>query len=261
MIQKNKHIDRATKEKEKTEMAENKVHVDLTDLDIVLFHGDNFVSNLILKFSKVESPNPEIEKYGSFSHVGVIVSKKLFPFLDAFEEGKYYILEITDTGLLSGDKTPDVLDGHTKFGTQYREFHSVIDSYPGKMAVLKWKENPTLKNEKESDEEYKARIKFMGEKSRAFHDTYYPVCYQLNPVRLLASAMPLVRYLRKFFPLSDHWKMCSDLVTTYLQHIHVISSSFNSENVIPQDFIYDNDHELDSEHLFVFPPIVVKDKH
>lgn len=113
----------------------------LRPLNLLLFSGDGFVSRTI-KLVTENVDGIDSDKYSLWSHVGVIISKEYLPNVRGLVEGQLYCWEITYTGELSGDFTPDVESGSTKFGVQIRNLHDVIKTYHGKVGVLELVKNP-----------------------------------------------------------------------------------------------------------------------
>lgn len=225
----------------------------LEPLSVVLFRGQGFFSNLIVNVEKLSNA---VSPY-RFSHCGILVTKDLFPLVKNLQPKTFYVYEMTCSGKIASDETPDIETGKPKFGVQLRDFKSVLQSYPGSIAVLKLKNNPLKVQEGETDDEYQQKVLNIIAKSQAFKDKNSGLIYQLNPIRLLASAIPYLRFLRAFFPFSKFWQMCSQTSIEYLKAVGVVPKKVASENVIPVDFIHDADGELESAKLFELPPVQV----
>lgn len=91
-------------------------------------------------------------------------------------------------------------------------------------------------------------------KLQRFADQHENTRYQLNLFRLLASAIPCLRSARILFPLSKYWMFCSQLIAQLYIDIGVLPNSVKPEDVIPQDFIYDADHQIIARDYFILPP-------
>lgn len=78
----------------------------------------------------------------------------------------------------------------------------------------------------------------------------------MNVFQMLAAAYRILRPLRYIMPLSLHWVMCSQLVAQLYKDIGVLSPNIDCRNVIPQDFIEDEENEI-AKGTFKLPPIRV----
>jgi len=227
-------------------------------LSIVLFCGKDFTSDLIKKVqSKAMEEKSHVKNYGIYSHCGVLVNKSLFPNIEALDPEKWYVFEMTMSRQVSGDPVPNAETGKGKFGLQLRDFEKVVAYYNGDVAVLKLKNNPIRKKDSETKEEYWKRLEQITEKSKQFKKDNDSINYQMNPFRLLASVFSEIRWLRTFMPFTDPWQMCSEITTSYLKAVGAFDSSINEENVVPQDFIFDEDQAL-KQTLFELPPIRIE---
>lgn len=222
---------------------------------VVLFRANELSADLISEFSV---DTEKSAKYGSWTHVGILVKGIMFDGIPNIEKDEWYIYEMTCSGKIANDITPDEQSGKGKFGVQIRKFDSVLQTYNGKIALLKPKVDLLQIANTETSKDYEKRLKIMWKTSIGFQIKNNSLSYQLNPIRLLASAMPCFRWVRLFFPFSKYWKMCSDLAITYLQAMNIIPKEIESENIIPQDFIQDQDNQFCADQFFEFPPILVK---
>jgi hypothetical protein len=92
-------------------------------------------------------------------------------------------------------------------GVQIRQLSALAKSYPGSIAIVPLLNNPAIKLETESDEDYKKRIDHISEVILKFYEDHKNTCYQFNPIQLLASAFPKLRWLT-YFGVTDDWMMC-----------------------------------------------------
>lgn len=218
----------------------------LEPLSLVLFRGDGFVSEIIMD---AESFYTDKELY---SHCGILVNTQVLEIKNGIE-GEWYVYELTCSGKIANDPTPNIETGSPRFGTQIRPLKSLLTSYPGSIAVLSLKSNPTSRAISEEDEEYRKRLlslRFKASRFKALHDGTH---YQLNLLRLLSSLVPCIRNLRLLMPFSQYWMMCSQFCASFYQSLSIIDPSINAENVVPVDFIYDSDRDL-KEGIFMLPP-------
>jgi hypothetical protein len=230
-------------------------------LDIVLFKGQQFASNLIVKVESIVDTNATTLSEGMYSHVGVVVTRDIFPFIKTkipMDPSKLYVLETTCSGWIAGDETPDVATGKCRFGVQIRELDLVLKTYVGKIAILPLRNNPSVKKNDETQDDYTKRLEFVVMGAQSFWASYDDVMYEMNPLLLLSSAFHFLRVFKVLFPISSQWQMCSSLITSFYKCLGVFPLSVETDMVMPEDFIFDEDHQVASAKLFVHPPIVIK---
>lgn len=227
---------------------------DMKPLDLLLFAGDEFVSKMI---AQVESlvVDERVTKYEIWTHVGVLINTQVCHIKNGIQ-GEWYVYEITMSGKLAGDETPDVETGNFRFGTQVRRLRDVLHTYKGEIAYCSLNNNPVLKKEDEDDSSYLNRIHVLRERITDFKKKYYNVHYQYEILRLFATAFTSLRFFRKFLPISRNWIMCSALITELYKEIGVLDDSVERENVLPQDFLgFDKDNEIPNG-MFL-PPVKI----
>lgn len=416
----------------------------LTPLSIVLFCGSDWVSKIITGISAEQMSDKEEKQFGVWTHVGILVNKEVMPFLPNIQNIEWGCLEMTCSGKLAGDPTPDLVTGKGKFGVQVRDLVGLLQTYPGKIAILplsfvpyqisdnqkihsfsttntssfeeewtylekrlsrskdkntksidpnnnnnnninqkskktesleeifktpseytsktesqnttesnktetekveksgsldkssssknvsfekhqqesknssiekkkafdenqkKLKDIGCLFDKKEGDSENFQIIVFQNEKNNmesnrenipidqkniqskspssieellnvrnqipsihllskhelvehlsSIWDRYKDIYYQLNILRIIASAVPKLRFIRKFFSKKSSWKMCSDFAASVYQDLGYLPKQMNTENVIPTDFIIDADQEI-NPHLFLPYLLIIK---
>lgn len=114
--------------------------------DIILFSGNGCISDTIRFF--------EYEKLsdGLISHVGVVVNKKVLPFVEKLEDNKLYIWEsipLMRIRNMNINPIPDI-NGNVRCGVQIRELEKVIQCsnlnnefvYIGKLKINPWTYQP-----------------------------------------------------------------------------------------------------------------------
>lgn len=233
----------------------DEIESSLEPLSIVLFCGRDLASTVIKKAEMVAMDNVlNAKKYGLYSHSGVLVNKSLFPNIESMDPKRWYVLEMTMSKEVSSNPVPNVETGSGKFGLQIRDFEQVVQHYHGDVAVLKIKENPSRRRDSETEEEFSKRFESIVNKSKQFKSENDGLNYQLNPIRLLASAFSGFRWLRVLMPFSSYWEMCSQVTVSYLKAVGAIDQSVQAENVVPEDFIFDSDGQI-QQSTFIFPPI------
>lgn len=268
---------------------------DLTPLSIVLFRGNDFISKIIGKIESLDMKDEKENIYGVWSHVGLLVNRQVMPFVPNIKNCKWAVWEMTCSGKIAGDETPDIATGKGKFGVQVRDLESVLKTYPGSVAILplkfipyankkdsnsKYNSSYEKKEEQQQEEEISSMIEIIKdplftlenpppqiilsrsdilvEKLEKLYNHYNTFHYQYNPFRLFASAFSCIRWLRKFMFTMPDWKMCSDFVASVFIDIGFMSKDLvNSENTLPIDFISDSDGEINT-HLFSSKIIILK---
>ena len=115
----------------------------LQPLDLLMFRGGDFVSASIRYLEEKMLGN------GSFSHVGIVVTRELMPWLKVLEYGEKYVWESTMSIPIGGfvEDVPDVESGKGRFGVQIRVLEDVVESYTNTEsgALVAWvplKDNP-----------------------------------------------------------------------------------------------------------------------
>lgn len=198
-------------------------------LDLVLFKGGDFVSDLI---RDLEADREHGHSRGDFSHSGIIVTTEVVTH-PAMKPGRLYIMESTATGLLGcGIKN---IDGQAFFGVQITDFDKLVEAYDGgssrtRMAVATLKSRDAVK----------------GKTLQAFWEQYRGTLYEFNILSMLCAIFPKLRFARKQFQKilgGGNWIFCSQLVCMALKAVNVYDQSINAEDVVPEDFVViaDND--------------------
>lgn len=248
----------------------NGIKGEIEPLDLLLFRGEDFVSKTIRFLEKAVLGN------GSFSHVGIVVTRELMPWLKMLKPGEKYVWESTMSIPLGGmvEDVPDIESGKGKFGVQIRFLEDVIDSYTNDEtgALVAWvplKDNPWL---------HKSNHKDIKRKVKKLHKKVGCRTYELNFLELVASLFPPLRIFRKktewvedigfgilrSFDLvegegdsesGDAFYFCSELVAYIYQKLGIISESINPNEVVPMDFLgYDRD---EMREIIEVDPIVL----
>lgn len=219
---------------------------DIKPLDLILFKGGEFVSDLIRFFEYTRLDNNWANDY---SHCGLIVTKEL---LDdpRLEDGKLYVWESTMSGKLDGGVYN--IDGKAFLGVQLRNFDDVINSYdaPATTAIAwcRLKNNPFLDDTKKED---------VKKQFAECFKTYNGIRYDLNFYSLFSALYKYLRFLRK--PIekilhTEKWIFCSELPVLVYKALGLLDASVNEKNVLPVDFItkVDSDHAI-PDYFVSFP--------
>lgn len=217
---------------------------------VVLFSGSEFVSKCIKTLEKLESNGCYSTLYKIWSHCGVLLSGEFVEHPNARLD-RWYVMEMTCSGKFANDSTVDIMTGAGKFGLQIRDLEQVCETYKGDICILNLTEE-VFRNMSQLSEV----PRHTKEEIMRFYQMYKDTRYQFNLVRLFASNF---RLLRVFRPLSfgKKWKMCSDMVATFYKSLTIFGPDVISEDVVPQDFIFDVDGEIPPT-MFELPPIGIK---
>lgn len=92
----------------------------LSNLDLIMFRGDDIISDTIA----------ELQKCDMFTHVGLVIKSDLLPDCH-LDPDRLYILESTYSYEISGmdNGPPDYLTNQQHFGVQLRDLELVCNSY------------------------------------------------------------------------------------------------------------------------------------
>jgi len=252
MSKKKKHL----KVKNLEKVSYKEIESEIEPLDLLMFRGGDFVSKTIRFLEKKMLGN------GSFSHVGIVVTRELMPWLKMLQPGEKYVWESTMSIPIGGfvEDVPDVESGKGKFGVQIRFLEDVIDSYTNRESgsLVAWA--PLKDNPWKTKENQKSIIR----KVRKLHKEVGCRTYELNFLELAASLFPPLRIFRKktkwvedigfgilrSFDIvegdsedeGDSFYFCSELVAYVYKKLDIISVSVNPQEVVPMDFLgYDRD--------------------
>jgi hypothetical protein len=198
--------------------------------DLILFRGNDVVSNTISKFEKYFVGN------GDWTHVGVAINLNVCPVIKNANTGRMYILESTVSGRLGGGIN-NVETGKAKLGVQIRDLEYVVSEYikqPG--CKVGW---APLTDES---------VKLINERTDVvdictkFHDSYVGRMYDLSVIDLIASVVPPIRVLRTIKEYtygwlfgSNNWQFCSEVATELYEKLGIIKESFDGRDVAPVD--------------------------
>jgi len=166
-------------------------------LDLLLWRGEDFISNTIRHFSDRAVGN------GDFSHAGMLVTREILPSVKEMKRGRLYVWEATMSYPLCGitDGVPNIETGEGKFGIQIRDLEEVLQAYVSDSndTALGWARlsyNPWVRGRGEGKEDVMKRRKDIIRKIRQLHEhlTYRP--FERNPLSVLGVLMPSVRPAR-----------------------------------------------------------------
>lgn len=221
-------------------------------LDLVMFRGGDFVSDIIRylekrKGNKISSSGYNIES-DDFSHVGTVVSREI---LDdpRLEPGKLYIWESTMSGRLT-DKVYNMED-KSYLGVQLRDLDEVVNSYDSdpstRIAFCPIKEEYiNMWNE----ERVLLKQRFTG-----LFNKYNGTRYDANLYSLTSSMFKCLRPKRdkvEDVTGTEEWLFCSEMVAMVYKELGFFSGNVEPKNVVPMDFL---GYDVDGGGI----PVVVKE--
>ena len=195
-------------------------------LDIILFKGVDFISDIILKLQKKQLGQ------GDWSHVGLIVSKEILDD-NRLQKDCFYFWESTMSGKFN-DSIPNI-EGDSFFGVQLRQLGPILEhteKLGGKYKLL------SLKIKDVSI--YKEKFTKLFEQLNNTH-------YDSNLFSLLCSLYPKLRCMRskiEKFLHTENWLFCSELCALTYKELGIVKK-INPKNIVPQDFINGDDKELE----------------
>lgn len=232
------------------------IYHDIQPLSILLFNGNDVCSELVEWIESKRVDPKYIKDYGLYSHCGIIVNKQLFPNVSQMEDGKLYVFEMKPKNSIFTKDAPDIETNTDRNGLQIRDLESVVKTYQGRIALLKLKINPLEKMEDETMKDYQIRIQDLVFKSQNFKDQYTNTYNESNPLKFFASVFSEFRWVRNYLNPSKGSKSNAQIVIEYLQILGIFDTNINSEDVIPQDFIFDADKKISNE-IYPLPPIEI----
>lgn len=217
----------------------------LRPFDLLIFRGDEFVSNSISKLQKRGKPSA---KAGDFTHTGMVVTSEILNIPEILPD-KIYILESVMSGSL-GYGIKNIYD-RTFFGVQIRDFDILAYAYDipnaTSIAWCKLLHNPL---DVMPIEEAKQRFS-------AIYNDVNGKMYDANCCSLLAALYPCMRPWRtcteQAFDIDD-WYMCSELVAYVYQKMNILPSEINYKDVVPGDFVHPEE-DTDKMPLVVHKPV------
>lgn len=211
-------------------------------LDLALFRGTEIISNTISTFEELHLSD------GSWTHVGIFITKDVLDVCSSMEKDKLYILE----SIVSSHDIPNVATGTLSSGIQIRSLDSLMRLYSGKIAYASLKNRP-------SD------LSIIKPLLNEVYNNTKDIPYSYNCLNMIAALFSCCRPLRDVTgeiiePIStNRMKFCSQYVGDVYQHLGLLHKDVKTENIVPMDFIgYDSDYEIPTD-MFL-PPILLRDK-
>jgi hypothetical protein len=229
---------------------DNDVFAHIKPLDLVLFSGHDFVSKFI-KFVEKEELGE-----GTFSHVGIVVTRECLPFLTQLEPNTLYVWESTmSIRRWGGDGIPDVERQKTVFGVQLRPLREVVETYtqtPG--TSVAWA--PLINNPwKNGNKEQQRNI---INKMKKVYFKYRNKGYDYHCIDLFATFFKTCRTVRDWLDeteiegyhiiggdkeprtlrdMQDERMFCSELVGVVYQSLNFLPPHIIPANIAPMDYV------------------------
>lgn len=196
---------------------------DIQELDLIFFRGKDFISTAILEVEKITTGENQ------WSHVGLVVSKKLLPLVEQLKPGRLYIWEsVLSSNFIMG--TDGILDVETSkgfFGSQLRDLKDVVRAYNencGKVGLSRLINNPW------KDEHQRPRIISLFSK---LHKDYCHAPFDVNPLGCLGSAFRCLRPGRNFLDVlvfqENYEQILADKIEEY-NDVQILSDKIEEHN-------------------------------
>ena len=237
----------------------------LKPYDGILFKGTDGISKIIQIGEQFELNNDE------FSHIGIVITSELLPWLTQLQKDRFYLLESTIN--IGSNCVPDIIIGQGRMGVQIRDLEEVITVYlkthQAKIAWCPLIDNPWIQKKEETNQIYQLRRHELLMIFRKFYDINGQKIYDYSILDLLSALFPYLRPIRNSlneviieghrllttFKITkpekiDKEKMweaelnleqtrlfCSELVTMLYQMNNIIDPILNPADVVPVDFL------------------------
>lgn len=210
---------------------------DISSMDLILFKGGDYVSDLIRftegKFLPENSSDENMTistDPNDFSHCGVAIRSDVY---SPLPDGRLYILESTMSGRLS-DGVNDI-HGHSFWGVQIRDFEEVVKKYnhpdDTAIAVCHLKNPPVPELVRKHTEEYINSV--IGRR------------YNANPISLIGSMFKCLRPTRdevENATKTESLLFCSEMVGELYVKLGLLPQDVQPNNIVPMDYLgYDTD--------------------
>ena len=223
--------------------------LDICPLDLIMFAGSGVVSRIIKITSDMHTG------YDRFTHVGIVVSRELLPFVTEMEPNKLYVLEsiMSSSWLPETDGVPNIEDKYT-FGVQIRELEPVIRAYIsangkesvtwGKVANSPWRQG----NKSRAKRAVKDAYKLYGDAPYDITGTAYAITpYWMHRYMRACSCMrsELHNVLddadvppRLTSLLDPNAQFCSELAANIYQRLGLIDTSLDARKFTPVEIVF-----------------------
>jgi len=211
----------------------------IQDLDLIVFRGNAFTSRVITTMERWASGK------GDWSHVGVVISKRLLPDLNTDDPpDSLYIWESTLSTQINNpeiQKPPRsgvcVESNTAVFGVQIRRLDDVLRRCFLKNVKVGWCKllvNPQMKRLDETDDMYTIRLHNMKIMLKNLHQEYYHRPYEKNLFRVFSSLSSSLNCCRSDCCPGGSWVFCSQLVGIIYQQLGLIDKQIDPATITPQ---------------------------
>jgi len=207
-------------------------------LDLIVFRGGDFVSNVIRKMEGHQTGRDDI------SHVEMAITRewcsKIKPVhLILDHDNNILSWGSTLSGRLN-DGVTNLETGTATFGVQIRSLHDLVTASlrdpAANVGICHLLTNPTVRRPGEPEENYNVRVKLVKWQLATAYEKYMGRTYDANPISLFAAMFPELRPVRDVVTDSD-WLFCSELIALIYETIGIISPNVDARNVLPVDFL------------------------
>lgn len=222
----------------KTGIKFSQIKDQIKPLDLIVFRGNEYVSDLISLIEKDFLGN------GDWTHVGLVITPEILE-IENGQPGQLYIWESTMSGQL-GDGVNDVESKKGKFGVQIRHLGDVIDQYDkhpkSRIGWCPLINNPLLKKIHESDDHYLQRKMKIINLLQTFHQTKGHVTYDYNLCNLCSTVCCTCTETRRCLCGRSNKMFCSELVATIYEMLGIMPN-IDPVRIAPVELLgYTNDH-------------------
>lgn len=199
--------------------------------DLIMFRGNDFVSNSIRKLQRKQLGKGA----EAYSHCGMIITTEILSHPNMVP-GKLYVWESTMGGKLGGGVKN--INGETWLGSQVRDFDAVMASYDEpKDTQIAWGQLHDNPLDRMPLTEIRERMAYLFGK-------YNHKLYEVVIPNLFMGLFPRLRCFRAGNQKSQIF--CSELVALIYKKFGVVSAGCKPADVVPADFVVqDQDGNVD----------------
>jgi hypothetical protein len=233
----------------------DKIRHKIKPFDLILFRGEDFVSDAIriLSYKKLKKAWSD-----DYSHAGIIITNQVLDH-PALKDDTLYVWESTISGKL-GQNIFNV-DGESFLGTQLRNFDDLIIEYdkPNNTGIAWCQLNNNLYDTADTDD----KKQLLKERFTELFNNYNGRRYDMNCISLLGALYPKFRCCRACIEdaLGTHdWLFCSELCALVYKSLMLLPSTVDEKNVLPVDFINHVDEDKAIPKNFVKYPVKIVTK-
>lgn len=162
--------------------------------DLIMSASGSMASDFIKKTSSI------VDGRGDFSHVGILVTREIFPNFKELKNGKLYIWECLKANS-DGNKKSHVVKGGGKYGVQIRDLEAIVNEYSkDKNKYIAWLQlinNPWCKRKGENGKVFTERRDWLIERMQAFYLLISEKYYERDYLGLVTSAIPQMKEIHK----------------------------------------------------------------